>query len=234
MLRFSLTIALSTLALSAGAQTAQQTAPSSLRAQGNEPGWQLTITPRTLVLETDYGNRRVERTRRATVRQENGWQYVAGRGKSAIRATVTSQLCHDDMSGMPFPMTVTVADGVRSLSRGCGGEPSALLQGKTWVVEDINQGGIIDNSRVTLEFAADGSLSGLGSCNRYNSRYTLTGEGLSVTAPASTRKACAPSLMQQEQRLFDTLVKTSRFDFDQSGALLLLTDDERQIKARAQ
>lgn len=234
MRRFLLTMALAMLALSAGAQTVQQTAPSSLKAQGNEPGWQLTITPRTLVLVTDYGNRRVERARRATVRQENGWTYVAGRGKSAIRATVTNQLCRDDMSGMPYPLTVTVADGARRLSSGCGGEPSALLQGKIWVVEDINRGGIIDSSRVTLAFGADGSLVGLGSCNQYSSRYTLNGEGLSVNAPASTRKACAPALMQQESRFLDTLQNTRRFDIDASGALLLLTDDERQLKARAE
>ena len=116
--------------------------------------------------------------------------------------------------------------------RGCGGEPAALLQGKEWVVEDIDRGGIIDRSRVTLNFDARDRVFGRSGCNTYNGRYTLTGEGLSVTDPVSTLKACAESLMQQEKRFLEILGGVQRFELTDDGALRLLTADGHSITAR--
>jgi heat shock protein HslJ len=49
---------------------------------------------------------------------------------------------------------------------------------------------------------------------------------------AATRMACAPALMDQEQRYFDTLAKVERYAVADDGALLLETGDGKEIRLR--
>ena len=51
----------------------------------------------------------------------------------------------------------------------------ATLTGTSWWVEDIEGGGVIDNSRVTVEFVEDGRVAGNASCNRYMGGYAVAG-----------------------------------------------------------
>lgn len=186
------------------------------RASGNEPFWSLTLEQRELVLN------------RLNEGELPAQPYLLGdtpgqlnsQGEPAIAVQVSDQLCRDDMSGMPHPQKVSVRLEGSTLN-GCGGDPARLLQGGEWVVEDINGGGIIDRSRVTLNFWQDGRVTGRTSCNNFMGQYQLTGEGLSIGQIAGTRMACAPSLMEQEQRVLANLEGIQGFDFDQTGALLL-------------
>lgn len=114
---------------------------------------------------------------------------------------------------------------------GCSGDPARLLQSGEWVVEDINAAGIIDRSRVSLNFGSDGRVNGRASCNNFMGEYRLTGEGLTIEAPATTRKICAPALMEQEQRVLHNLQTLHSFDFDETGALVLRSLDG-SLKAR--
>jgi heat shock protein HslJ len=145
---------------------------------------------------------------------EPGWSL------EDVVVTISDRPCADDMSGMPYPETVVVQQCGREL-RGCGGDPASLLKGKEWVVEDMDGKGIIDNSRASLNFGDDGRLYGRASCNTYSAKYTLTSEGLTVTSPVTTEKACAPSLMQQEDRFLEVLRSVQRFEIDSNGALIL-------------
>jgi putative lipoprotein len=108
----------------------------------------------------------------------------------------------------------------------------ADLRGVEWVVESIDGGGIIDRSRATLVFGADGRVTGRGSCNTYTGAYVAGVETLAVAEIASTTKACAPSLMAQETRFHEVLKQVKRFEFRADGALVLHTDDRRSILAR--
>lgn len=201
------------------------------RATGNEPGWRLDITAGTMALRADYGRTRIEAP---TPVAESGDGYTRFRAPAAgadLVATLFERRCVDTMTGMPYPNAVTVVHAGRTLS-GCGGDPATLLQGAEWVVEDLRGAGIVDRSRATLAFAADGRVSGRGSCNRYTAAYSLTGEGMTISAPASTRMACAPALMQQEQRFFDLLAQVRRFAFGAGGALVLHAADGGTITAR--
>lgn len=186
------------------------------RASGNEPFWSLTLGQRELVL-----NRLNEGELPAQLYLHSD---IAGQlksqGEPVISVQVKDQLCRDDMSGMPYPQQVSVQLEGTSLN-GCGGDPGRLLQGGEWVVEDINGGGIIDRSRVTLNFWQDGRVNGRSSCNSFMGKYQLTGEGLSIGQLATTKMACAPSLMNQEQRVLANLDAMQGFDFDETGALLL-------------
>lgn len=114
---------------------------------------------------------------------------------------------------------------------GCSGDPARPLQGGEWVVEDINAAGIIDRSRVTLTFGPDGRVNGRASCNNFMGEYRLTGDGLTIDAPATTRKICAPALMEQEQRVLRNLQTLRSYEFDGTGALLLHSDGG-SLKAR--
>lgn len=196
------------------------------RASGNEPFWSVTLEGGMLTLN------------RLNEGELPAQAYVAGeadgyfhtQGGHPVSLEVSDQICQDSMSGMLYPQQVNVQVEGASLN-GCGGDPARLLQGGEWVVEDIDGGGIIDRSRVTLNFGADGRVTGRASCNNFMGEYQLTGEGLSISHPATTRKACAPSLMEQEQRVLHNLDTLQRFDIDDTGALLLHSADG-SLKAR--
>ena len=114
----------------------------------------------------------------------------------------------------------------------CEPAGALILQAGEWVVEDINGGGIIDRSRVTLNFGNDGRVSGRASCNNYVGAYEVQGRNLTVSQLATTRKACAPSLNQQETRFVQSLEQASRFRLDETGALVLEGEEGGSLKAR--
>lgn len=193
-------------------------APKPYRAQGNEPGWTLTVAEGQLTLVADYGARTIE-----TALPEAGFEggaFVYAVAEPALTVRIAPGLCRDDMTGMPYPETVTLTLEGREL-RGCGGDPLDLLAGVEWVVEDIGGRGIIDASRVTLNFHTDGSLGGAASCNRYATSVSIGGEAARVGQIAATQMMCAETLMNQEQAFFAALAAVGRFDIDETGALLL-------------
>jgi heat shock protein HslJ len=202
----------------------------TFRAQGNEPGWRLDIEGSQMTLVTQNGERIVATTP-AAQRRDGLIRYATRAEGRELVATIFDRLCKDSMTGMPHPSAVEVALGGEKLS-GCGGDPATLLQGPEWVVEDINGTGLVEHSRATLEFRADGRVGGRSSCNSYGAEYTLTGEGLSVSKAAGTMMACSPELMRQEALFLDLLQNVRRFDLSPDGALILETDDRRTLTAR--
>jgi heat shock protein HslJ len=207
------------------------TASAPFRATGNEPSWRLDIGSTEMTLLTNFGqDRLVAATPKAQV-AGGTTTYVARTSQGELTATVVNQLCVDSMSGMPHPQSVTVLVGGKSLT-GCGGEPASLLQGAEWTVVEIVGAPLVAGSKVTLDFAPDGRLSGHSSCNRFTSAYTLSGEGLAISEAAGTRMMCEAALMDQERRFIDALGAVQNFSIAADGALLLNTGDGRTIKAR--
>jgi heat shock protein HslJ/uncharacterized lipoprotein YbaY len=201
------------------------------RATGHEPGWRLDITARTMTLVADDERTRIEAPTPVAEPGEGFTRFRAPAAGVGLVATIFERPCTDSMTGMPYPNAVTVAFAGRTLA-GCGGDPATLLRGAEWVVADLAGRRVIERSRATLAFDADGRVSGRGSCNRYTATYALTGEGLTIAKPASTMTACAPALMQQERLFFDLLAQVRRFSFSADGALVLHTEDGRTIAAR--
>lgn len=199
-----------------------------LKARGNEPGWSLEIDGDTLTLVSDYGATRVEASAAKTV---DGAVTVWRAADKDLTVTWENTLCADDATGMPHPARVTVDHAGKTL-KGCGGDPGSLLTGGEWIVEDINNSGVIDNSRASLTFDEAGRVAGMSSCNSYGAGYALTGEGLTIGRAAATLRACAPALMDQERKFFDTLSKVSGFTIDDTGALILTAPDGGRILAR--
>lgn len=201
------------------------------KAQGNEPGWMVNVQKDKIEVLTNYGDNKIYTPRPEPQPYKGGYKYHTETEAHIAIIDVHRKLCYDDMSGRPYPAKVTLTlDG--KTYEGCGGDPKSLLTDVEWVVEDIAQKGIIDSSRITINFDDEGRAHGLSSCNSYSAAYELTGESLTFKNPLGTLKACAPALMNQEQRFLQMLSKVTRYDIDGFGALILTTKDGKTITAR--
>lgn len=87
-----------------------------------------------------------------------------------------------------------------------------LQQNHTYVLEWIGERPLIDNSHLTVTLDDAGRAYGSGGCNHWFAPYTLDGDKLTFGGVGSTRKACAPALMEQEQRFFGALQTVQRWD----------------------
>lgn len=198
-------------------------------ARGNEPFWHVTLVGRELTLSR-MGEATETLYSRVVEHGEKGQTLRAEREGLALTLDVAPQLCMDSMSGMPYPNQVRLTVNGDTWA-GCGGDPERLLRGTEWVVEDIEGGGIIDRSRVTIEFLADNRVAGRSSCNRYMGAWNLTGEGLELGKMAGTLMACAPALMRQEARFLKVLSEVQRFRIGPHGELILSTADGDALRA---
>jgi uncharacterized membrane protein len=98
----------------------------SYKALGTEPGWALTVTPKTMSYEGDYGAVTIAEPTPPRFRPVPG-RYVGTR----LQLTISPGPCSDGMSDRTYRHTVTlVADG-KAVS-GCGGgtipEPAAMAE----------------------------------------------------------------------------------------------------------
>lgn len=74
-----------------------------------------------------------------------------------------------------------------------------------WLAEDIRGGGVIDRLQTVIEIAADGAITGSGGCNRIRGKATIAGEAISFGPMVSTKMACSPAVMNQEQKFLTAL-----------------------------
>lgn len=107
---------------------------------------------------------------------------------------------------------VMVCAAVVTTLAGCAAEPMKLQQEQSYVPEWIGERPLIDYSHLTLTLAEDGRAYGNAGCNHWFAPYTLDGEKLSFGPVGSTRKQCAPALMEQEKRFLKALETVQRWD----------------------
>ena len=98
----------------------------------------------------------------------------------------------------------------------------------SWLAEDIRGGGVLDRLQSILTLAADGSISGTGGCNRMRGRAAITGDMISFGRIASTRMACTPAAMDQEQKFFAALSEVKFWRVDARQRKLILRDGNDQ------
>lgn len=199
-------------------------------ARGNEPGWMLSITGKTMTLQSDYGASKLEALVPAQQKIPGGYRYATRASGQALRIDVLNRVCRDDMSGNTFPDTVTVQAGNKTL-RGCGGDPAFLLQRGRWLVWSINGQDMAANARPTLVFDAVGKVNGRA-CNSYSGTYQVAGEGLRFGPIVATKRACAPPLGDQENALLAVLRDAVRHELGADGSLTIETNDGRRLVAR--
>ena len=199
----------------------------AFRAQGNEPSWSLHKTDEAITLKTMDGKTLTVAPVPAPTKEGEAEIFKATIDSKNFVLTLINKLCIDSMSGMPFPISATVVLGADTFE-GCGGHPVALLRG-AWRIAEIDGTPIIDKTEPTLDFAADGRLSGSGSCNRFFGSYTLSGEGLTISQLGSSMMMCDEKIMNQERAILEILKKARSFSIGAGGALLLKSGDGRAI-----
>ncbi len=90
------------------------------RAVGQEPGWTLEIRhDRNMLMEADYGTRRVLLPTPFPEPTDEGERYVAEDENHSMTVDIQLDHCTDSMSGAAFSNTVTVLLDGREY-RGCG------------------------------------------------------------------------------------------------------------------
>jgi putative lipoprotein len=70
-------------------------------------------------------------------------------------------------------------------------------------------------------------LGGHAGCNAFKGRFTQRGTQLALSPLATTRKACAPALQQQEQQLLQVLAATDAYRIEGPVLSLLQGDAVR-------
>ncbi len=200
-------------------------------ATGNEPFWHVRIQGDTLLFNRPYESSGPEKIAlETTVANRHGREFRGELDGQELTLKVARQLCEDTMSGAQFPAQVRLElNG--EVFKGCGGDPERLFRGAQWVVDDLAGTGIIDRSRMTIEFFDDNRVAGRASCNRYGGQYELTGEGISFRSMYATKMACAPALMNQEDRFLELLSRVKRASIGRNGELLLTTSEGEIITA---
>ena len=203
-----------------------------LTGRGNEPGWSVRLKDGVVNLSHQFGTETL--AAKATSLSEDGATRTinAYDGDRLVIITQTMEPCADDSTGAMMPYAVTVQVGERVL-KGCGGSLAERLTQGEWQVEDINGGGIIDSSHMTLKFGDDGRVSGSAGCNNYSATYTVSGTKMTVGPVASTRRMCpGEAIMNQEQRMLAALAGEQDIQFTEDGALKLRAASGFSILAR--
>ncbi len=115
------------------------------------------------------------------VKADDGVIYSSA--SNSLVVTVLEKICTDDMAGMPYPQTVSVAYDGQSFN-GCGGEPDAVLADGEWSVIRTNDLDVLAAAPITLTFDPSRKrFGGKAGCNTHGGTYTLSGEGLGSGAP---------------------------------------------------
>ncbi len=118
---------------------------------------------------------------------------------------------------------------------GASSTPATMvpLAGAEWVVVDIAQTPIVENSSVTISFGADGRVSGNSTCNSFSGPYEAAGDSLHIGPTMGTLRACIEtSFMEQETRFLALFGEVRAFTITPDTSLVLRTADGRTITAR--
>ena len=111
-----------------------------------------------------------------------------------------------------------------TMGRASASENDPVAPVGRWLAEDIGGGGVIDYLQSVIEIGEDGQVSGTGGCNRMSGRAEIEGSRIAVGPIASTRMACAPAAMDQEQKFFAALERARFWEVDQERGKLILLD----------
>jgi putative lipoprotein len=106
----------------------------------------------------------------------------------------------------------------------------ASLSGTSWVAEDIDGGGVLEAVRSTLTFESDERIVGSTGCNHYFVPIELSGTTLRSGPIGSTRRACPPPVMSQEQLFLRALSAVTAFR--QEDRTLFLVDATDRVRVR--
>ncbi len=128
----------------------------------------------------------------------------------------------------------TVEVGMVRIPAGRSEAVQPTLVGPTWVAEDIDRRGVIDNLQSFVTFTPEGRVQGMGGCNGFTGGYTLDGDRLEIGGEgrrlAATLKACTPAVLDQEARFLDALGRVRSWRIENGLLFLLDAGDEPIVR----
>jgi heat shock protein HslJ len=114
------------------------------------------------------------------------------------------------------------------------------LIGTPWTVTMYNNGrqavvGLINGTEISLNFGADGRVSGNSGCNTYSGGYETSGDQLKVGPLVSTMMACAApeGVMDQEQQYLAALQNAATYDITDNQLTIRDAGGAMQVVATA-
>jgi len=105
--------------------------------------------------------------------------------------------------------------------------PQNPLANTTWQLQATEVNGLVPAGvSVTAFFSGDGSLSGNGGCNSYNTSYTINGQAITIQMPLTTGALCGDPADGVEQVYLSLLPQAASFEI--SGNQLILRNSAGQ------
>lgn len=119
-----------------------------------------------------------------------------------------------------------VLDGVSQIVATAGqaeasGSAGATGIGGTWNLVEMGPTADFAHLQPTIEFTADGTVSGFAGCNRFSGTYTTNGAALGLGALATTKMACERPGSAVEAEYLAALDGISTWAIEPDGRLLL-------------
>jgi heat shock protein HslJ len=157
---------------------------------------------------------------------EQEQQYLA-----ALQNAATYEIIDDRL---------TIRDASGAMQVIATASTSASLPGTSWEVVNYNNGkqavvSVLADSEISLNFSADGQVSGKSGCNAYSGGYETTGDQLKIGPLAATQMACdkPAGVMEQEQQYLAALQNAATFEI--AGDTLTIRDANgaMQVVAKA-
>jgi heat shock protein HslJ len=114
---------------------------------------------------------------------------------------------------------------------GCGSTPAtdgkraqlsaATLVRTSWIAEEIDGRRVLDQVQSTITFESETRLVGSTGCNQYFAPLKISSPNIAIGRGGSTRRACQPPVMEQENRFLAALEAASSYR-NKDGILELL------------
>jgi heat shock protein HslJ len=108
-----------------------------------------------------------------------------------------------------------------SASASASAPPAATLPGSVWTVASVGGTFVDAKAPPTMDFAADGTISGTTGCNQYNGPYELDGSTITIGLLATTLMLCDGAIGTQETAFSAALQGATTWAIDSSGTLTL-------------
>jgi heat shock protein HslJ len=126
-------------------------------------------------------------------------------------------------------LELRTADGALAVTFTKAPASSDALPGSAWIVVGYNNGkqavvSTLAGTDLTANFGTDGRLSGNSGCNTYSASYQTDGNKITIGPAATTRMACEPAVMEQEQQYLAALATAATYRIDGSKLELRTAD----------
>ena len=134
-------------------------------------------------------------------------------------------------------LTIRDAEGAMLVVANVSTAPTSL-SGTSWQVAGVNNGkqavvGVIDGTELTLDFSAEGQVSGNGGCNTFSGPYE-NGEGTVKIGPlVSTLMLCTEpaGVAEQETQYLTALEKATTYEIANNTLFLRDAEGAQQVTA---